>query len=182
MSLSFQGKSRFSVVRPEGLLVTHLADRPTTSFSAITTLTGVEDAELDQRVRRIMTVWIDRWGELSPEHQAKFLATAEFHELALIPTEFWHKAINRFQQREKILWEAKRLQDERKKRQRKPPRRRTARRGTNSPRQRRRDSTPSNNDPYWSASFGHRPKGRPDWHSGERCRWCNGPLGSCPCD
>ena len=56
--------------------------------------------------------------------------------------------------------------------------------GTSSkpkPKPRRGKSSPSNNDPYMSDYFGHRPKGRPDWHSGDRCPWCNGPLGSCPC-
>lgn len=121
----------------------------------------MEEAELDRRVREIMAAWIDRWGELSPEHQATFLEAAEFRELALIPKDFGLEAINGFQDRGEILREAKRLQNERETRQDNTPRRRTARRRTNPPRQRRRDSTPSNNDPYWSASFGHRPRGRP---------------------
>jgi len=25
------------------------------------------------------------------------------------------------------------------------------------------------------------PKGRPDYHTGQKCPWCGGPLGSCPC-
>ena len=140
---------------------TGLVDRPTTSLGAITTLTGVEEAELDRRVREIMAAWIDRWDELSPKHQATFLEAVEFRELALIPKEFGLEAINGFQERGEILREAKRLQNERETRQKNTPRRRTARRRTNRPRQRRRDSTPSNNDPYWSASFGHRPRGRP---------------------
>ncbi len=49
------------------------------------------------------------------------------------------------------------------------------------PKSRPGKSSPSNNDPYRSDYFGHRPKGRPDWHGGEKCPWCNGPLGSCPC-
>ena len=57
---------------------------------------------------------VTRSGELSPEHQAKFLETAEFRELALIPEEFGRKAINSFQKKEEILREAKRLQNERK--------------------------------------------------------------------
>ena len=138
-----------------------VGEQQSDSFEAITTLTGMEEAELDRRVRRIMTAWMAHWGELSPEHQAKFLETAEFRELALIPKEFGLEAINGFQERGEILREAKRLQNERETRQRNTPRRRTARRRTNRPRQRRRDSTPSNNDPYWSASFGHRPRGRP---------------------
>jgi len=74
----------------------------------------MEEAELDRRVRRIMTAWMAHWGELSPEHQATFLEAAEFRELALIPKEFGLKAINRFQLRKEILREAKRLQKERK--------------------------------------------------------------------
>ena len=93
---------------------TGLVDRPTTSLGAITTLTGVEEAELDRRVREIMAAWIDRWDELSPKHQATFLEAAEFRELALIPEEFGRKAINSFQLRKEILREAKRLQNERK--------------------------------------------------------------------
>ena len=74
----------------------------------------MEEAELDRRVRRIMTAWMAHWGELSPEHQATFLEAAEFRELALIPEEFGRKAINSFQKKEKILRESKRLQNERK--------------------------------------------------------------------
>ena len=73
----------------------------------------MEEAELDRRVRRIMTAWMAHWGELSPEHQATFLEAAEFRELALIPEEFGRKAINSFQLRKEILREAKRLQNER---------------------------------------------------------------------
>lgn len=167
--------------RPEGRPGPVWPTAPPTSLGAITTLTGVEEAELDRQVRRIMTAWIGRWGELSPGHQAKFLETAEFHELALIPEEFGRKAINRFQQREKILREAKRLQNERETSQRNTPRRRTPRRRTNSPRQRRRDSTPSNNDPYRSDYFGHRPRGRPTaMAEGEysMCPGCNRRLTS----
>ena len=61
------------------------------------------ELDLDPWVRKIMTAWMARWGELSPERQAKFLETAEFRKLALIPREFWLKAINRFQVPEKIL-------------------------------------------------------------------------------
>ena len=67
-----------------------------------------------RRVREIMKAWIDRWGELSPEQQAIFLETAEFHELALIPKEFGLDAIDEFQRRGDILRRAKRLQRERK--------------------------------------------------------------------
>ena len=81
----------------------------------------MEEAELDQRVHRIRTAWMARWGdgvtrsgELSPEYQAKFLETAEFRELALIPKEFGLEAINNFRKKEEILREAKRLQNERK--------------------------------------------------------------------
>ena len=72
------------------------------------------ELDLDPWVRRLMTAWMARWGELSPEHQAKFLETAEFRELALIPEEFGRKAINSFKQRKQILREAKRLQNKRK--------------------------------------------------------------------
>ena len=71
------------------------------------------ELDLDPWVRRLMTAWMARWGELSLEHQAKFLETAEFRELALIPEEFGRKAINSFQLRKEILREAKRLQNER---------------------------------------------------------------------
>jgi hypothetical protein len=71
----------------------------------------VEETELARRVSEIMKAWIDRWGELTPEQQARFRETAEFHELALIPKEFGLKAIDRFRQREEILQEAKRLQE-----------------------------------------------------------------------
>jgi hypothetical protein len=134
----------------------------------------VEEAELDRRVRRIMTAWIGRWGELSPEHQAKFLETAEFHELALIPEEFGRKAISKFQQRDEILREAKRLEKEQETRTRPtPPRVKKApakkpaakasdkRKNTRRTKGPRLDSTPSNNDPYRSDYFGHRPRGRP---------------------
>ena len=98
-----------------------VGEKQSDSFEAITTLTGMEEAELDRRVRRIRTAWMLRWGdgktrsgELSPEHQATFLEAAEFRELALIPEEFGREAINSFKQRKQILREAKRLQNERK--------------------------------------------------------------------
>jgi len=72
----------------------------------------VEETELARQVREIMKAWIERWGELTPEQQVIFLETGEFHELALIPKEFWLDAINRFQRREDILRRAKRLQSE----------------------------------------------------------------------
>jgi len=74
----------------------------------------VEETELARRVGEIMKAWIDRWVELTPEQQAIFLETAEFHELALIPKEFGLDAIDEFQRRKDILRRAKRLQRERK--------------------------------------------------------------------
>ena len=73
----------------------------------------MEETELARQVREIMKVWIEHWGELSPKSQAVFMETDEFRQLALIPREFWLNAIIKFQRREDILREARRLQKER---------------------------------------------------------------------
>ncbi len=73
----------------------------------------MEETELARRVREIMKAWIEHWGELSPKSQAVFMETDEFRQLALIPREFGLNAIIKFQRREDILREARRLQKER---------------------------------------------------------------------
>jgi len=171
-----------------------LADRPTTSFRAITTLTGVEETELARRVREIMKAWVERWEELTPENQAVFMEIDEFRQLALISKEFGLEAISKFKLRDEILREAKRLEKEQKTRTRPtPPRVKKApakkpaakasdkRKNTRRTKGPRRDSTPSNNDPFISDSFGHRPRARPTaMAEGEysRCPGCDRRLTS----
>ena len=48
---------------------------------------------------------------MSPKHRASFLEKPEFHELALIPKQFGLEAISKFQHKEEILKEAKRLRN-----------------------------------------------------------------------
>jgi hypothetical protein len=154
----------------------------------------VEETELARRVREIMKAWIEHWEELSPKSQAVFMEADEFRQLALIPKEFGLEAISKFQQRDEILREAKRLEKEQetrtgptpprvKKTPAKKPAAKASDKTKNTRRTKgpRRDSTPSNNDPYISADFGHRPRGRTEYHDGQECPWCHGPLGSCPC-
>jgi|APSaa5957512493_1039668.scaffolds.fasta_scaffold33954_1 hypothetical protein len=45
-------------------------------------------------------------------------------------------------------------------------------------------SSDSTVDPSRSSSKGwyQMPRGRASYHSGEKCKWCGGPLGQCPCD
>jgi len=43
-------------------------------------------------------------------------------------------------------------------------------------------SVPPSNSNSPSKGRYQMPRGRPNYHSGERCNWCGGPLGQCPCD
>ena len=115
-----------------------------------------------------------------PELRDKFLLRKEVADLSKMSPKTVRQAINVGHLLADILKEAERLEEVRSANQKATA---TARSKQKNKRKKQRPgkSSPSNNDPWRSDYFGHRPKGRPDWHGGEKCPWCNGPLGSCPC-
>jgi len=139
---------------------------------------------------QVFSMWKLKWFKAKPdlkrrfrdrpELRDKFLLRKEVADLSKMRRDTVQQAINVGHLLADILKEAERLEAVRSANQKATATVRSTQKKKRK-KQRPGKSSPSNNAPWRSDYFGHRPKGRPDWHGGEKCPWCNGPLGSCPC-